>query len=515
MFTQEIAEARKLYDALGYETVPLEPNTKKPIPSKWQKRTPREMWKNAPENANIGLRCGGFLRFGVLDGDDKNAVGTSDRITRYLDGLGLHEGAYPLIATPSNSRHFYLALAESVVGNYCHLSPEIGAGEFRYGIGAQVAASPSIVGGISYRLIAGDFARLPTIRLADIRPILVLTENSDQEPPSQIASPPAIAKLAPRSVSRAAWALIKGKGIERYPSRSEAEQAILTSLINTGHDFESILAFYLKFPCAGKFHEMHSVDPNQAIAWLKRSYQKAHRWSHTHESQGRRIARGALAWARQHEWSGRTARYDRVVFLAHAKIAFASGRIIYAASCRDLSLEAGVNHMTAARSTNRLRELQFVALEQEYTVTLAAKYRIGELNTLPHREEVRECIKFPDSGHDVFRYQGLGKTAAQVWDHLLTRAHPLTDAEIADETKRSIEGVKAALTAMHHCGMVSPADMRNGKVAWEPNPDIDLDEVAINLGVSGIGEQKHELYTSQRKAYHSLYPNPPVKLGQK
>ena len=112
-----------------------------------------------------------------------------------------------------------------------------------------------------------------------------------------------------------------------YISRSEAEQALVTSLINAGHDFDSVLALLLSHPCAGKFTEIHATSPKQAIGWLKRPFDTAHQWAATHESPARQSAAAALAWAMSSPWPGNTGTTGRAVFIAHATIAHKAGRL--------------------------------------------------------------------------------------------------------------------------------------------------------------------------------------------
>jgi hypothetical protein len=55
-------------------------------------------------------------------------------------------------------------------------------------------------------------------------------------------------------------------------SRSEAEQSLITSLINAGHDFASVLALFMRYPCAGKFSELRVESEKKAESWLRHSY---------------------------------------------------------------------------------------------------------------------------------------------------------------------------------------------------------------------------------------------------
>src|SRR5581483_1067566 len=176
-------------------------------------------------------------------------------------------------------------------------------------------------------------------------------------------------------LSRKARALLRGEGIEKYQSRSEAEQALIASLIESGYEFDEVLELFLDNPCAGKFSELYEKSPRNARRWLEHSFDNALIWTADHPFSGQILAERALEWADARQWTGQTGAVDRAVFIAHAEIARNSGRISYAAPCRDLADEAGVTAYTAAASTHRLMRLRLIRLEREATFNLAALYR--------------------------------------------------------------------------------------------------------------------------------------------
>lgn len=506
MFAELVAKARREYGLLGFDAIPLIPNRKQPLVKGWQRQLPSEMWDHAPDDANIGLRCGGKLQFAAFDADDKNAAGTSDNVLRHFAGLGLNESDYPQVATPSDSRHFFIRIAELLVGNYCHLSRATGAGEFRYGMGAQIAAPPSQIPKGNYRLIAGNLANLPIISIADLLPLLPPRGDWLQQRGRPI-KPIFIEPRTGRTLSQNAEALLRGESLNRFHSRSEAEQALITSLVNTGHGYDSILELFLLYPCAGKFSDIYSKNPDKGREWLLRSVRKAEAWTQAHESYGRRIARNALEWAKSYEWAGRTGAYDRAIFIAHARIAFQCGQVNYAAPCRTLAEMAGVNFLTAANATRRLQALRLIRLEKAAVAYFAAVYRIGELNTLPHREDVRKCIKFEELAHDVFRFQGLGKTAALVWDCLLDNPAPQTSSQIAHQTGRLRETVEKHLVRMQQYGMAAISHLETGEYGWQPNPKANLDDIANRLQVLGIGEEQRRRHQQEREQFKGHFKN--------
>jgi len=64
------------YLDLGFDVIPLKENDKRPLLPGWNQLSPEEQWSQAPDGANLGIRCGGECRVCVIDCDDKNLPGT-------------------------------------------------------------------------------------------------------------------------------------------------------------------------------------------------------------------------------------------------------------------------------------------------------------------------------------------------------------------------------------------------------------------------------------------------------
>ena len=154
-FAANTDSARHYYAELGFDTIPLPPNSKQAVIGAWQSRSSNDMWSTTPRDFNVGIRCGGRANLAVIDCDEKEQLGTFENAQAMLTGFGYLPNEYPVVQTDSGiGRHIYITMAEPIQGNYNHLSPEMGAGEFRFGTGAYVVAPPSIVDN-PYELIAG------------------------------------------------------------------------------------------------------------------------------------------------------------------------------------------------------------------------------------------------------------------------------------------------------------------------------------------------------------------------
>jgi hypothetical protein len=505
LFDSQLTE----YADLGFDALPLAPGTKVAIVKDWQHRAPDEMWRDAPTDSNIGLRCGGELSLAVLDADDDDNPETSRNLARFLAGLGIDPGDCPVVSTPNGGRHFYLSLAGELPGNVRLLAPSIGAGELRFGNGAYVGAPPSVIDGRAYRLAEGDFRSLEQVDVRDVLPILA---NQDATPATTDA--PALPTDAP-TISRKAWRLLKGGDVDRYHSRSEIEQAIIASLIATGHDFNSVLGLFLMYPCAGKFRELSAKNPSRATKWLRHSFEQAQRFVGTHSGGGRQHADAAIAWALSRTWQGRTGATDRAVFIAHATIAQRSGAMEYAASCRTVAEMAQVNFMTATRATHRLMDADLLALVKPATAFFANVYRLNMSNIdTPNDPFVMKCIKMKQATHDAFRARGfghtfkargLGKAASLVFGEL-QRGEPLTIAQLAERTGRARQTVWRVLNRMarivdRDTGEILAMVERDAAGKWLAREDVDLDRVARALGTFGGGAWQKKRHNEERRAH--------------
>jgi len=513
IFTTDTATAVSDYAELGFATLPLLPGTKDAYLINWQSRSSSEMWEYAVPGANVGVRCGDGLA--VMDCDEEDAPGTFARVQDILFGLGFEPGSYPVVQTASEiGRQVFITLAGKLPGHSRRWDATFGAGEFRYGPGAYVVAPPSVVNGRRYTRIAGDLRQLPRVTVADVLPLLknkdtatAHHERVDFAALLPVATEPG--RTSPRNggtqsptVPRLAWRILSGDAetIGRYQTRSEAEQAALVSLVNGGNSFDDVHRLFVSHPAAGKFAEMCKHNRKRAEAWLWRSYQDAQKWATTHESEGRRTATAALAWAEATAWPGRTGATDRAVFVAHATIAHLAGCVDYAADCRTLAELAAVSHVTATAATHRLIAAGRLRLEREHTVTLSNVYRLSvQTFTLPNIPLVRKCKGL----HDAFRGHWLGQPGAELWEALQS-GEILTATELAQRTGRDKRTVAGKLERMGTLDMV-----KTEGDAWRACP-VDLDRVARLLGTAGAGERQKAKHAADRRNHRET-----LKQGRK
>jgi hypothetical protein len=489
-FVPSITSAPRYYAELGFDTLPLPPGSKQVGVRAWQNRSSQEMWQSAHKEANIAIRGGGHANLAVIDCDDKNQQGTFYNVQDFMAGLGYMPGAYPVVKTTSGiGRHIYISLADPIQGNYKHLSPELGAGEFRFGSGAYVVAPPSILEK-PYQLIYGDFRHLPVLELADVG-TLIHDPNLRTKPKSQI--------------SRTAMKMLKGEGIERFDfDRSSFDQGLITSLVNKGFEFENILPLFKNNVTSGKFMELFLKSPNRAIRYLEHSYETAVQWSNKNISRGRKYAQKAINWANSIGWPGRTGAYDWAVYLAHSNIAWRSGKIEYAASVRELAEIANISHTAASKANHRLIKLGFITQTESSIARYSNRYKlenISENSTSIPRHIIENYVS-----HDVFHYVALGKSCEQIWCQLQRK--PQTIEELVIKTGRS----KITIIKWLHRLANNILDIRTDEIismvcekdgVWRIKKGINLDYIAELLNVKGIGDARKRKHRQQRYKHNN------------
>ncbi len=487
--------------AQGISTIWLPAGSKKPAPGQgwigYSYRRPRleelQQWFADPDG-NIAVVGGGVSgNLLMLDADTPEAL---QEALGAFQGLGVRDKVWIRQRPPNGTAHDgggLIVLRSSDAVRSCNVGALDFRSEGRYGL---VPPSMHPAGGQYYW--SQRPGHLPIIDFRDLNRVW---------PDLRLAAPP-------KRITSFAWSVLKGdpKVLGRYPSRSEAEYALCLSLVQTGHAFGDVLRLFRSNPVAGKFAEMDEADPHNAERWLTLTYQKAVAWAAQHpaESGAARLAADLEIWALAQPWSGRTGPYDLAVYLAHLAIVQRCLQDPYGASCRELAELAGVNFMTANRATNRLLGPKYRLLERTSpgTSTLSAGYTLvvpGSFDPkgaeVIHFTHTHPCEKSVSTlralmGHDSFRSQGLGKSAAQVAALLRMRGQ-MTEKEL-ETTGRCRSTVRRALIRLTKCGLADPRG--DGVWRWVPKEDLQgaLDRAAEELETSGALTAQQERHRRAR-----------------
>jgi hypothetical protein len=277
----------------------------------------------------------------------------------------------------------------------------------------------------------------------------------------------------------------------------------MVSLINSGYDYDEILSLFISQKCAGKFRELYEEKPESALNYFDNTYKNAKSWALSNVSHGRLTAKKAEIWASNKAWPGRTGNSDKLVYLAHAKIAYRCGKRIYGASCREIAEISNLARNTASIATRRLINQGLVKLEKKGTGYIPSQYSLRIIDTFPQTEGVtmRECNLFPQ--HDVFGRGGLSQSAKQILDQLING--PQTQDELVKSTGRNIKTIKYWLKFMHRIidpstGEILSLVIRKGE-KWYLQESYDLDRMANIFGVSGRMKNRKEKHNKERDLF--------------
>jgi len=171
-----------------------------------------------------------------------------------------------------------------------------------------------------------------------------------------------------------------------------------------------------------------------------------------------------------------------------------------------------VTYPTASKSTHRLIGEGLLVLDAKATADYASIYRLkidGQTFTLPHNDVSRECKSL--FNHDVFRYRGLGKGAAEVWT--LLQIAPATIDDLVKKTGRHKRTVKRTLSRMVSLvdtvtGELMPM-VKNDGDEWFAC-DVDLNSISKIVGTFGVGKRQKEKH-KQEQYVHRLQ----LELGRR
>jgi hypothetical protein len=473
------------YASHGLGVFPALPRSKEPAGSwkayQWQPPSDieREALFSLPYELNIGVICGAASN--NLAGIDCETTRAFEETLRHVDRVGYSE---TWTVSTKRGGHVYLFLPVAVKPIAKCENVEVRAqGQFMLLPPSQHPSGPF------YRFVNRP-PEIATVRSLSDLDWLVFEEAGNGP-----------------GLPRKAKLLLQGSFAERYNSRSEAEQAIVTVLVNASFPFEQILRLFSKYPAAGKFSEIQSRHGKaRAVDWLRRCFEAARLFCAT-ESPGRILARRALSQAIESPWPRRTGSSDRAVYCAHTTLAYRSGCDTYHASSRDLAEIAGCSRRTASVATGRLRAQQRLELTTFFNATYANRYRLSIV-----KSKVSENVPLPTTQcegvgqtssfvlPDAFRSGGLGKPAYEV---LIALEHGSSSvSDLALKTGRHIQTVRTALKRMLPLSLVE----KRGRT-WQRGPNENLEAVAEALGVNGSlmrQKERHQKERIRRNVSHAI-----------
>jgi len=380
----------------------------------------------------------------------------------------------------ANGKHYYFLANAPVKSKHCEFGEIKARGALVIGAGSQ---HPS---GAVYQFVSKP-PEIFKLSLSTI-PELELSQATGNYRPD---------------LSRKAMQLLDGdpETVKRYDTRSEAEAALIASLIVAGRTFDEILGLFIKSDGPGHFAELYYTDPQDAKRYLYRTYRQEQEWLNENaQNNALELASRMRQYANDHTWRGRGSKTDKAILLAHAAIIARCGKTTYAASCRDLAELAGVNSMTATHANHRLIDARLLVLEQPATVSLATVYSVSleSVSSLYTPSYIRDGV-YKDgkserqTAHDAFHFTGLGKTGAEIY-YTLLELNEATPGELIKNTGCSRMTVYRKLDVMERYQMAE----KIGRGKWRAL-EVNLDVVAKLLNTAGKGEQQRREHVQQRR----------------
>jgi DNA-binding MarR family transcriptional regulator len=291
-----------------------------------------------------------------------------------------------------------------------------------------------------------------------------------------------------------------GRILKRYATRSEADFALIASLVNSGASYEQVKACYIT-----SNHPKH-LDPQgrdfdrRLTAEYLRAKEQGHRKDFL---QAREIAERIKAWAMGAKDLGnpRTRETDRRILIAHCERAIKAGKEEWHMSQRDIEKEARVTLMTAHRGTKRLIKAGYLTHKgqgksREQAQTYSWGTRARDI-TLTHTSSVCKCstpCAADYARHPAFEQAGLGRYAARIFETLV-HLGDVSARELAEQSGCARRTVHKWLRLMLRLQLVGCDAGR-----WWACPER-LDEVARLLGTQHIPVFRAVRIEHERSAY--------------
>ncbi len=477
---------RQRYERLGWRTIPL--IGKAPLQQlSWTVADPGALWQSIQPDVdcNIGIILGDGLT--VVDTDDDT---TSRSVSSGLASMGLS----PLVAKTPHGMHFYLRTEEVPASyNWSRLPAEVGDGEFR-ARNSYVVTPPSQVDGLHYRWSEGspeDLALQPVVQWHDLAWLLP-RESADagvEELPIRLLhrSMPARARILLDHLTGAS----KGESVDRYPSRSEAEAAVMSTLILAGWTYVEILATFEKWQ-PGKYWDAKGVDRQR---YFDRTYYRALSKIAAHPT---RVAVAAYwrSLSADPLWVGRNGYTKRDTLLALLALCwqFASWDVF--APQRALAEHAATTQVTISKTLRALCADGFVTPRNAGPDRADADHwRVHALGSVS--SQVMICDNSPRTEewdlNELWSASALGRSASAV--HGLLSHKPVTVTWLSRQTGKAWSTVDSTLDRLQRCGLA-----RSVEGGWVRGART-LREVADEFDTKTRAQRRRERHLLERERF--------------
>lgn len=317
---------------------------------------------------------------------------------------------------------------------------------------------------------------------------------------------------------------------KRYPSRSEAEQAVATAAVNARWTEEDLWRALVD-PANVAGDRVRELRVRQGDVAARRrvakSYAKAQARVTERPAPGREGAGVSIigrfsAAIDAASWPGVTGSTDRRVLLAHVAIARRAGGPLHDASQREVSEIAAVGARTVRRARSRLVEGGWIAKGRRR----GSPGHAGSWELLVGKA----APGYPTSSHPKEGYvgtsgalglwrprTGLGKLAERVYE-LLGDA-PRTAAEIAHALGRARSGgsLRRVLRVLESWGLAARGASRGTWCRGSADPSTVAEEMGAaeaEVGRRAVFAAEREVYRKRLEAQRTRTPGGPDLLRE-
>lgn len=312
----------------------------------------------------------------------------------------------------------------------------------------------------------------------------------------------------------------------RYPSRSEAEMAIILGMVNAGWTKDRIRQAAEDpnnrgFP---KFRQLLPRSKQQAERYLDQTISKALALANSNPPTASQITRelGLIIGAAM-DWhpGGRTAATDRAVLFAHIQAAWMAQSPIHGLSQRQCAELAGIaHHATVARARRRLQIAGWLSRTNQGGNPSAAdvfalmtpQVQGGEnLNHSHPREGAEGGEKLNHSflrgregmvqdflTPDLFRYGVLGFGPAEVYQYVFESGQEWSVSALANALGHDRKTIRSYLTRLEAIRLVLKTNA--GWLASVRRPEEALLELPAEARLAGKRQQERHIV--EREAWH-------------
>jgi hypothetical protein len=489
---------RTWYTSAGIATIPLVPYGKRALCEAWQYVPPETQWSDVGGDefrGNIGARCGGGLA--VLDGDSPEAA---RNLRAHLTGLGV-AALEVETATPGHLQYYLPVAGVPPTFNYCKLPGDVGAGELRAGAGAYVVAPCSKVGDRRYRFVAGDLDTYRALRPVRWSDLALLWGGWQTSAVGSLISAPV--RLVRRAVPDRAFYLLellrgaeKGIPLAGYPTRSEAEAAVVAVLVLAGYELSDIgRTFGHHLP--GHYAEYRTT--RQRAGYLARTYGKVLGVlaASPVRQELAELYQAAASW----QWPDRGGGLDCKTYQAVVAHGWQCDTFSPAASLRSLAEHAGASPSGVRNALRRLVKHDLLAYvgQQDRThgatwcITKNAYLHIGHINTASSRQQAGSPL-----WAELWSRDRLGASGRLVYGHLVSDGGGASAGELAEATGKGVDTCRRALKKLSAAGL---AESDGGHPARWHRGDRDPGDVANELGCAAAGARRRARHRDERERW--------------